>query len=145
MIEAARPGFIPIVSDDAQVDHAPDYGIERFVSAACADDIEPAVGEIANARREAESQQVAEAEYVIDRAGGVGVVLADFDRAFVVHQSVENVRGFAGVRGDDLGIERRIAIGNVSVELHARFRTVLGVVVGAGLAMSAGAEKLAVG
>jgi hypothetical protein len=88
---------------------------------------------------------VAEAEYVIDRASGVGVMLADVDRAFVVHQSVENVRGFTGVRGDDLGIERRVAIGNVSVEFHARLRSVFGVVVGAGLAMSAGAEKLAVG
>ena len=121
-----------------------DQGIERFVSRACADDIEPPVGEIANARREAESQQVAEAEHVIDRAGGVGVVLADVDRAFMVHQPVENVRGLAGVRGDDLGIERRVTIGDVGVELHARLRAVFGVVVGAGLAMSAGAEKLAV-
>src|ERR1700722_4647966 len=45
----------------------------------------------------------------------------------------------------DLGIERRVAIGNVSVEFPARLRSVFGVVVGAGLAMSAGAEKLAVG
>jgi hypothetical protein len=97
------------------------------VSTACADE------------REAESQLVAEAEYVIDRACGVGVVLTDVNRAFVVHQSVENVRNFAGARGDDLGIERRIAIGYVSIELHARFRTVLGVVIGAGLAVSVGA------
>ena len=77
--------------------------IERFVGRACANDIEPAVGEIANARREAESKQMTEAEHVIDRAGGVGVVLANVDRAFMVHQSVENVRGLAGVGGDDLG------------------------------------------
>ena len=66
--------------------------IERFVSGARADDIEPPVGEIADARREAESREMAEAEHVIDRAGGVGVVLADVERAFMVHQAVENVR-----------------------------------------------------
>ena len=59
-------------------------------------------------------------------------------------KSVENMRGFAGVRGDDLGVERRVAIGDMRVEFHARFRAVFGVVVGARLAMSAGAEKLAV-
>ena len=110
------------------------------MSTASADDIEPPVSEIANARREAESQQVAEAEYVIVRAGGVGVVLTDVNRAFVVHQSVENAQLRAGVRGDDLGIERRVAIGYVSLELHARFRTVLDVVIGAGLAVSPAAK-----
>ncbi len=62
----------------------------------------------------------------------------------MVHEPVEDMRGLAGVRGDDLGIERRVAIGAVGIELHARFRAVLGVVVGARLAMSAGAEELAV-
>ena len=81
---------------------------------------------------------------MIDRASGVGVVLADVDRAFVVHQSVENMRGLAGVRRDDLRVERRVAIGDVGVELHARLRAVFGVVVGRGFALSAGAEELAV-
>ena len=100
---------------------AADQRIERFVGRARANDIEPAVGEVADARREAESQQMAEAEHMIDRAGGVGVVLADVDRAFVVHEPVENVRGLAGIGGDDFGIERRVAIGDVGVEFHARF------------------------
>jgi hypothetical protein len=64
-------------------------------------------------------------------------VFADVDRAFVVHQSVENMRGFAGVRSDHLGIEGRVAIGNVRVEFHAGLRAVFGVVVGSGLAVSA--------
>src|SRR5208337_5511994 len=46
--------------------------------------------------------------------------------------------------GDDLRIERRVAIGDVGIELHARLRAVFGVVVSAGLAMSAGAEELAI-
>ena len=109
-----------------------------------ADDIEPPVGEIADARREAKSQEVAEAEHMIDRAGGVGVVLADVDRAFVVQEPVQNMRGLAGVGRDDLGMERRVAIGDMGVELHAGFRAVFGVVVGARFAVPAGAEELAV-
>ena len=59
-------------------------------------------------------------------------------------KAVENVRGLAGVGGDDLGVERRVAIGDVGVELHARLRAVFGVVVGARLAVAAGPEELAV-
>ena len=81
---------------------------------------------------------------MVDRAGGVGVVLANVERAFVVQQAVENVRRLAGVGGDDLGVERRVAIGDVGVELHARLRAVFGVVVGARFAVAAGPEKLAV-
>jgi hypothetical protein len=85
-----------------------------------------------------------EAEHVIDRTSGVGVVLANVDRAFMVHQSVENVRGLASVGGDDLGIEWRVTVGDVRVEFHAGLRAVFCVVVGSGLAMSAGAEELAI-
>ena len=81
---------------------------------------------------------------MIDRAGGVGVVLANVDRALMVQEPVENMRGLAGVGRDDLGMERRVAIGDMGVELHARFRAVLGVVVGARFAVPAGAEELAV-
>ena len=68
---------------------------------------------------------------MIDRAGGVGVVLTNVDRALMVQEPVQNMRGLAGVGRDDLGMERRVAIGDMGVELHARFRAVLGVVVGA--------------
>src|ERR1700692_4010586 len=82
------------------------------------DDIEPPIGQVANARREANPQEVAKAEDVIDRAGGIGVVLAAINRAFMVHQPVQNVRSLAGVRGDDLGIKRRVTVGDMGVELH---------------------------
>ena len=81
---------------------------------------------------------------MIDRAGGVGVVLTNVDRALMVHEPVENMRGLAGVGRDDFGMERRVTIGDMGVELHARFRAVLGVVVGARFAVSAGTEELAV-
>ena len=136
--------FVPILGDDAEIDNAANQRIERFVARACADDIKPAVGEIADTWRKQESQELAKTEHVIDRAGGVGVVLADVDRAFVVHEPVENMRRLAGVRRDDLGMERRVAIGDVGVELYPRLGAIFGVIVGARLAMSAGAEKLTV-
>ena len=63
---------------------------------------------------------MAEAEHMIDRAGGVGVMLANVHRAFMMLEPVENVCGLAGVGGDNLGMERRAAIGDVGVKLHAR-------------------------
>ena len=81
---------------------------------------------------------------MIDRAGRVGVMLADFQGAFMMQQAIQNMRGLAGIGGDDLGVKRRIAIGDVRVELHAGFRAIFGVVIGAGLAMPAGLEKLAI-
>jgi hypothetical protein len=136
--------LVPIFGDDAQVDNAPDQRIEGPIIRAGSGDIEPAVGEVANARREAESQEVAEAEHVIDGASRVGVVLTDIERAFVVHEAVENMGGLAGVGGDDLGIERRVAVGDMGVELYPRLGAVFGVVVGARLPVPAGAEELAI-
>ena len=69
---------------------------------------------------------------MIDCAGCVGVMLADFQRAFVVQQAVENVRGLAGVSRDDLGMKRRVTIRDVRVELHAGFGAIFRVVIGAG-------------
>ena len=118
--------------------------MSALYSARVSEDIEPSIGEIADARREAEAQEAAQAEHMVDGAGGVGVMLANIERAFVMQQAVENMRRLAGVGGDDLGVERRIAIGDMGVELHARLRAVFGVVVGARFAVAAGPEKLAV-
>ena len=49
-------------------------------------DIEPAVGQIAEAWREPEPQQVAEPEHVLGRAAGIGIVLPDDERAFMVER-----------------------------------------------------------
>ena len=46
--------------------------------------IEPAVGQIAEARRKPEPQQVTEPEYVLGRAAGIGIVLSDEEGAFMV-------------------------------------------------------------
>jgi hypothetical protein len=55
-----------------------------------------------------------------------------------MQQAIQNMRGLARVGRDDLVVKRRVAIGDVRVELHAGFRTIFGVVIGAGFAMPAG-------
>jgi hypothetical protein len=44
---------------------------------------------------------------MIDRAGRVGVRLADFQRAFVMQKAIQNMRGLARIGGDDFGVKRR--------------------------------------
>jgi hypothetical protein len=61
-----------------------------------------------------------------------------------MQQAIQNMSRLAGIGRDDLGVEGRIPIGDVSVELHARFRAIFGVIIGAGFAVSAGLEKLAI-
>ena len=61
-----------------------------------------------------------------------------------MEQPVEDVRGFAGGGGDDLGVERRVAVRDVGVEQDAGVGAVARVDLGPGLAVAAGAEELAV-
>jgi hypothetical protein len=108
-------------------------------------DTKPAVGQIAEARRKPEPQQVAESEYVLGRAAGIGIVLSDDEGAFMVEEAIQNVRCLACVSRNDLGVERRKPVGDVGVELCTRLRPVVGVVIGASLAVAAGPEELPIG
>jgi hypothetical protein len=49
------------------------------VVSAAVNDIEPAVGQIAKARRKPEPEQVAESEHVLSCAAGIGIVLLRLD------------------------------------------------------------------
>ena len=60
---------------------------------------------------------MAQAEDMIDRAGGIGRMFADDQLAFMVEQAVEDMRGLAGIGGDDLGVERREASLGVSLRI----------------------------
>jgi hypothetical protein len=62
-------------------DDASDHEIEGAVASVTVGNIEPAVGQIAEARRKPEPQQVAEPEYVLGRAAGIGIVLSDDEGA----------------------------------------------------------------
>ena len=108
-------------------------------------DVQLAFLEITDTRREAVSQQMAEPEDVIGRAGGVGVVLADRDATFMLEQAVEHESRFADGGGNDLGVERGILVGDVRIEFHAWIAAVFGIGIGPPFTVAAGPEELAVG
>jgi len=58
-------------------------------------------------------------------AAAIGVVAAGRDLALVVEQPVEHMRGFAGGCRDHLGVERRVSVGEVRVELDPGFIAVM--------------------
>lgn len=82
--------------------------------------IEPLVGQVTNTRCEAEAQKMAEGEDVVGETARIGVVLLDPQIGLMVEQAVENMCCVAGIRGDDLGIERRVLVGDVGIEEHSR-------------------------
>ena len=88
---------------------------------------------------------MAEPEDVLSCAAGIGIVLPDGQGALMVEQSVQNVSCLASVSRDYLGVERCKPVGDVGIELYAWFRPVVGVVIGAGLAVAASPEELPVG
>ena len=61
--------------------------------------------------------QGAEGEDMVGIAAAIGVVAAGRNLALVVEQPIEHVRGFAGGRRDHLGVERRVSVGEVRIEL----------------------------
>ena len=107
-------------TDVLGVDRAPDERRECRVIARLSGDEQPLVGQVADARREAEAQQVHQREDVVGEAGRVGVVLLDAQVRLVVEQAVEHVGGIAHADIDDLGVERRVLVGDMRVEQHAR-------------------------
>ena len=102
------------------------------------------VGKIADAGRETKAQQMAECKDVIGEASGVGVVLLDPQIGLMVEQAIENMRGITGIRGDHLGIEGRVLVGDVGVEEHTRLIAVAEIDLPGLLSASAGAETLAI-
>ena len=101
------------------------------------------VSPITEARCEAEAQQMHQREHMVGEAGRVGVVLLDAQVRLVVEQAVQHVGRIAHGGIDDLGMERRVLVGEVG-ELHARFLAVLPVHLAGELAPTTGLEVLAV-
>ena len=106
--------------------------------------IKPLVGEIADAGRKTEAQQMTEGKDVIGEAGSVGVVLLDPQIGLMVKQAVENVRGVSGIRGDHLRIEGRVLVGDVGVKEHAQLIAITEIDLPGLLTTPAGAETLSV-
>jgi len=98
--------LVPVCLDRADVDRAGDERAQGRPRIKRRQAIEPAFVEVADARCEAKAEQVAQAEDVIDRVGGVGRVFADHQLALMVEQAVKDVRGLACIGGDDLAVEQ---------------------------------------
>ena len=77
-------------------------------------------------------------------AAAIGVVAMGRDLTLVIEQAVEHMHGFAGGRCDHLGVERRVAVGEVGVELDARVIAVMGVEAAGVATEAAGPEELTV-
>ena len=71
-------------------------------------------------------------------------VAAGRNLALVVEQPIEHMRGFAGGRRDHLGVERRVSVGEVRVELDPGFIAVMGIDAARFAAEAAGPKELAI-
>ena len=107
-------------------------------------DVEPAIGQITDPRREPEPEQMAKAEDMFGRAARIGVVLFDSKRHLMVKKAIKNMERLARIGRNDFGVERRVAVRDVGIELDAGLRTVTGIVLGTGFAVTARPEELAV-
>ena len=81
---------------------------------------------------------------VIGEAGRVGVVLLDPQVGFVIQQAVEHVGRVAHADVHDLGVERRVLVGDMGVERPPWAAAVFRIDVAGALGLAAGAEVLAV-
>jgi hypothetical protein len=131
-------------ADVLHVDAAADQSGERRVGLGVAMDIQALVGQITDAGRKAKAQQVHQAEHMVGEPGRVGVVLLDAQVRFVVQQAIQDMGGVAHCGIDDLGVERRVLVGDVGVKLHARFLAVFQVHLTGTVPTAAGLEVLAV-
>ena len=131
-------------ADVLDVERAADHGLQCVIGGIAFRDVELGVAQVADARREAEAQQVHQREDVIGEARRVGVVLFDPRVGFVVQQAIEHVGRVAHADIHDLGVERRVLVGNVGIERPPRTAAVFRVDVAGALGLAAGAEVLAV-
>ena len=114
--------LVPVGADLLEVDVPPISGASAGYALASPGTYSCLSRQVADARREAEAQQVHQGEDVVGEAGRVGVVLLDPQVGLVVEQPVEHVGGVAHRDVDDLGVERRVLVGDVGVERARRAR-----------------------
>ena len=122
------------------IDHGRDQRIDRQPGR----QVQSTLLQVAHARREAVTEERHEPEHVVGHPAGVDGVLLDREPGLMVEEPVEHVRRLACGRGDDLGVERPILIGDVGVERHARLVAMAGVHRCDRLACASGEEVLSV-
>ena len=136
--------FVPMGANVLDIERAADHRLQRIVSDIAFRDVELGVAQVADARRKAEAQQMHQGKNVIGEARRVGVVLLDAQVGFVVQQTVEHVGRVAHADIHDLGVERRVLVGDVRVESPSWTAAVFRVDVACALGLAAGSEVLAV-
>ena len=134
----------PMGADEGDVDAAGDHRFQRGIGGRLAEAVEPAVLQVRDARRELEAKQAAQREDMVGIAAAIGVVPSRRDLALMVEQRVEHVQRLARRRRDQLGVERRVAVREVGVDLEAGSLAVVGVQPGCVTAEAGGLEELAV-
>lgn len=136
---------VPVGADGAQVQPlGADRGFQGGVARLALRDEQFRVGEVADARREAQAQQMHQAEDVVGEAGGVGVVLLDAQVRLVIQQPVQDIGRVAHADVDHLGAEGRVLVADVGVEGAAWVGAVLRVDVAGALGVAAGLKALPV-
>ena len=131
-------------ADMLDVERAADHRLERVIGGVGLRDVELGVAQVADARREAEAQQVHQCEHVIGEARRVGVVLLDTQVGFILQQTVEHLGRVAHADVHHLGVEWRILVGDMGVERPPWAAAVFRIDVAGALGLAAGTEVLAV-
>lgn len=93
--------------DKFRVEGTPDQRAQRGLLARLLRDVQPFVGQITDARREAEAKQMAQGEDVIGKTGRIRIVLLDPQIGFVIQQAIENMRRIPHRGVYDLGMSRK--------------------------------------
>ena len=131
-------------ADVLDVERAADHRFQCLVGGIALWNVELGVAQVADARREAEAQEVHQREDVIREPCRVGVVLLDAQVGFVVQQAVKHVGRIAHADIDHLGVERRVLVGDVGVKSPPWAAAVFRVDVAGALGLAGGAEVLTV-
>ena len=93
------------------------HRLERIVGSIALRNEQLGVAKVADARREAETQQVHQGEDMIGEARRVGVVLLDPQVGLVIQQAIEHIGRVAQADVDYLGAEGRVLVGDMGIVL----------------------------
>ena len=100
--------------------------------------------EVRNSRRETKPKERAEGENMVGDAAAIGVVTMGHDLGLMIKQRIQDIQRLAGGRRNRFDVKRRIATGDVGLELGSGIVAVMSVKAGGGAATAAGPEELAV-
>jgi len=104
---------VPMGSDPVAIETAGDEWLEHGPSDSGTEGVKPTIVQVRDAWREAKTKQLAERKDVVAHAAAIGMVDSNVEISIVVEKPVNNVRGLAGGRRQELDVERRVAAGEV--------------------------------